>query len=93
MHEATRKLSPGPWMELPGYSLAGFLQDRANPPLGAAAAASAARALQPRDPRHLPHTRRLAEACPAVKVGPQAELVCLALECRQQRDRRFDVAG
>ena len=25
MHEATRTLSPGPWMELPGFSLAEFL--------------------------------------------------------------------
>ena len=27
MHDATRTLSPGPWMELPGYTLAQFLQE------------------------------------------------------------------
>ena len=41
MHEATRTLSPGPWMELPGYPLADYLTAR-----GKAATAAAAR--QPR---------------------------------------------
>ena len=38
MHDATRTLSPGPWMELPGYPLAEFLTAR-----GRSAAAAAAR--------------------------------------------------
>ena len=37
MHESTRTLSPGPWMELPGFTLADYLQS-IEPSLGPAAA-------------------------------------------------------
>ena len=47
MHEATRTLSPGPWMELPGFALADFLRARA-PALTAKSAAAAAAMRQPR---------------------------------------------
>ena len=47
MHESTRTLSPGPWMELPGFTLADYLQS-IEPSLGPAAAAARAEARQPR---------------------------------------------
>ena len=46
MHEATRTLSPGPWMELPGFKLSEFLRERES--LSPAAAASSAATRQPR---------------------------------------------
>ena len=45
MHDATKTLSPGPWMELPGYSLADYFQ-AADGRLGAEDAAAAAQQLQ-----------------------------------------------
>ena len=47
MHETTRTLSPGPWMELPGFTLADYLQST-EPSLGPAAAAARADERQPR---------------------------------------------
>lgn len=46
MHDATKTLSPGPWMEFPGFPLARFLADHAA--LQPEAAVTAALQLQPR---------------------------------------------
>ena len=48
MHDATRTLSPGPWMEFPGYPLARYLHERDPGHVTPTAAAAAAQALQPR---------------------------------------------
>ena len=47
MHETTRTLSPGPWMELPGFPLADHIRS-ATPSLSPAGAAAAAAQRQPR---------------------------------------------
>ena len=106
MHETTRTLSPGPWMELPGFPLADHIRS-ATPSLSPAAAAAAAAQRQPRrlvaeyyrarenftDPQHTSWLRSVRDHITMRSLNFGVELSDPSIDPQRRRPYIYDCHG